>query len=812
MEKPVPGNGPGAAGTRGEVPVTQVMKRRSWLWVPLLLAACAGGQRGGAGAPARPDLLDPGLYVSPEGEPLAFFVRDGDYRNYFVRRGPAAAHVLTRSGERPRVIAAFPAGNEGIGLWFESVPGGAELWSGARDAAEDLSAAGDFVALQVPARREVPALHGVRGSLQSGATHLRSELVLLANVRTLRDYGYGECLEDAARFAELRSETIELLPERDAVRVRRELIGGGRSLELVLSGRHGTRVSLAQRGSTAREGCALASGAAQVAIDISAESGIELELVVLTDDEPLTPLELPALFRGDVPESPERSALAFLSYEEKLLAGSWRFLTYFGRDTLLSAWLLLPALSSRAVEAGLGAVLERVQLAEAVPAPWGGSIEVGDVAHEEEIGDYAAWKNQGGEPPSDPRKARYDYEMIDDDFLLAPLLLALDDALAASGSSPAAPESKGRALTPELREFLSRRRSDGRSYERALLANLELVLRRACPYADDPAPPEDKRHALVALHPKQSVGQWRDSDSGLAFGRYPFDVNVALVPGSLAAAEAIYTRLDRPALAAEARRMASVWQGVEALFRISREAGQARANVRSYAAAVGIADRSSELEPDAAGNIIDYGIALDASGAPIPVMHSDHGFVLAFTRPSEAYLTDVAKLLTRTFPAGLASPVGVMIANPGLAPADYRVTDPKSFDDVADDVSVPLRSLFTAAHYHGTVVWSWQQALLAAGLRRQLERADLGDATRALLVRAECALWREIDLTRSAGRRELWSWAPDGSGVPALRPFGEGGSDADESNAIQLWSTVYLAVRGPTPAQNPECGAAGVTP
>jgi hypothetical protein len=107
--------------------------------------------------------------------------------------------------------------------------------------------------------------------------------------------------------------------------------------------------------------------------------------------------------------------------------------------------------------------------------------------------------------------------------------------------------------------------------------------------------------------------------------------------------------------------------------------------------------------------------------------------------------------------------------------------------------------------------------LLAKGLRRQLLRADLSRATRARLATAECVLWRTIDRTRALSTRELWSWAPDASRQPEPRPFGAGRADADESNAIQLWSTVYLSVREPTPAQNPRCetiaeGMTGVTP
>jgi hypothetical protein len=256
--------------------------------------------------------------------------------------------------------------------------------------------------------------------------------------------------------------------------------------------------------------------------------------------------------------------------------------------------------------------------------------------------------------------------------------------------------------------------------------------------------------------------------------------------------------------------------------------------VASYAAAVGLVDPSNAIEPEAARatppgkvsareagrreettpntqQVVEYAIALDQSLRPLPVMHSDHGFVLAFAEPSEAYLRHVAALLSRPFPAGLMSAVGVLVANPALADAAFQVTDPRQRTNPADDASTPLRDLFTTAHYHGTVVWSWQHALLARGLRRQLARTDLGEPTRAALESAECQLWSVIDATREQSTRELWSWAPDASAKPELRPFGARQADADESNAIQLWSTVYLAVQKPTPALNPCCGAAGVS-
>src|SRR5262245_15679835 len=61
------------------------------------------------------------LFASGLGaEPLAFRIDEGRNINSFLRDGPVAAHLLLRSGNEPRILVAFPAGNSGVGLWFET--------------------------------------------------------------------------------------------------------------------------------------------------------------------------------------------------------------------------------------------------------------------------------------------------------------------------------------------------------------------------------------------------------------------------------------------------------------------------------------------------------------------------------------------------------------------------------------------------------------------------------------------------------------------------------------------------------------------
>jgi hypothetical protein len=161
----------------------------------------------------------------------------------------------------------------------------------------------------------------------------------------------------------------------------------------------------------------------------------------------------------------------------------------------------------------------------------------------------------------------------------------------------------------------------------------------------------------------------------------------------------------------------------------------------------------------------------------MPIVHSDEGFELLLATPAPATLDRDVDSVIRPFPLGLMTEAGMLVANPVFADA-------------------ALKARFTNHAYHGTVVWSWQQALFASGLQRQLRRTDLPEPVRQHLLAAQQTLWRAIRATRSVQSSELWSWRFEG-GHYQIAPFGASGTDVDESNAAQLWSSVYLAVREP---------------
>jgi hypothetical protein len=229
--------------------------------------------------------------------------------------------------------------------------------------------------------------------------------------------------------------------------------------------------------------------------------------------------------------------------------------------------------------------------------------------------------------------------------------------------------------------------------------------------------------------------------------------------------------------------MAQIWRAkAPRLFDVSLPREAAARAIRDYAAAQGIA-ATPAIETLGQAELRFHAIALDASGAPIPVMHSDEGFALLFTEPDAEAVDRAVTVLMRPFPAGLMTEVGLLVANPAFA-------------------APAVQARLSRNAYHGTVVWSWQQALFAAGLARQLGRSDLPGPVRADLARAQSVLWTAIDATRSMNNSELWSWSFRDSHY-RVAPFGAAAADADESNAAQLWSTVYLAVRPAQAAEKP---------
>jgi hypothetical protein len=167
-------------------------------------------------------------------------------------------------------------------------------------------------------------------------------------------------------------------------------------------------------------------------------------------------------------------------------------------------------------------------------------------------------------------------------------------------------------------------------------------------------------------------------------------------------------------------------------------------------------------------------LALNEQGTPIPVMHSDTGFLLFFDDPPPQRVSSLVATTLQPFPAGLLTPIGMLIANPAFA-------------------GRTLQQRFGKSAYHGTIIWSWQQALFAAGLQRQLARRDLPTPVHDALLSAQERLWSSIRRSAHMQASELWSWSFVG-GCYRAEPFA---TATDEANAAQLWSTAFLGLAQP---------------
>jgi len=680
-------------------------RARNGLW-----AALAAGLAMSAALPALAAASAPGH--------LAFDIVEGENLNSFLRDGPVAAHLLLRSSRDPRILVVFPAGNSGVGLWFEptSAPVSWRMTSGPKP-----------VVLKDAKGRP---LYGIETTAEAKAAELTPKQAVLSSVRVLRDYNttHGTVPGDVLTPPQVEGDRIVWSRDR-------------------LDGAAGYRLSLE-----------VVDGAIANGRLVAGKDGvIRMRITALSGETPLTPLGGDQLLNAQAKDDARaRDALNFLSYKEKFLAGSWRFDTYFGRDTLMSMRLLMPALQPQAVDGGLRSVLARLSSG-------------GEVAHEEGIGEFAVLDHlKAGQPASDAPS--FDYGMIDSSYMLAPVAAAwlLDDP-------------RGRADAAAFLASPSGRAGDAQETSgAALVRNLRLVLQQTRPFAETPT----AQH-LLEIKPGRTTGQWRDSSTGLGNGRYPYDVNAVFAPAALSAISQMYaaglldpylTPADRAAFA-DAGRLAQVWRAsAPHFFEVKVPAAEARGDVAAYAKAEGV-PQAAALKSVPGEPLRFHALALNADGSPVRVVNSDEGFELLFGTPDPATLSWETAAQMRPFPAGLMTPIGLLVADPVFADAQEK-------------------ALFPRSAYHGEVVWSWHQALLAAGLQRQLQRTDLPASVRAELEAAQKTLWTAITRGKAIANSELWSWTYADGGYKIV-PFGASKADWDESNAAQLWSTVFLALKPP---------------
>ncbi|KAM0425387.1 hypothetical protein ACHAPT_009444 [Fusarium lateritium] len=683
-----------------------------------------------------------------------FFFSDCNIDTQVVVTSPVPGSDLSIT--TPRLIVAWPAGNSGICTFFEPQDG--EKGTLAIKLANSTLGQPLASVQEEDDESDYPFV-GVEGVL-SFNTSANLTLAILGSVRTIRDYTEGGNLnpifQDAVKVTKV---------DDNAVQLSRLWLDNTTTTTLLLEPWEDSDGKIDVHDNTASFGPGLYRFSASFNYP---------QLEQLTPQEVLNE-ESQSLIEED--PSQVRS-LSFFSYTEKILAGGWRFLTYFGRDSMIAALLLEPVLSTgnaSAMEAVLGAVLERI------------NREDGSICHEESIGDYATFLNQQKNIVS--TDAVFDYHMVDTDYFL-PVLMARYFDTSSDRVKPLL-DTKAGKVNAQNQDLTWRDLS---------YIGAKKIMEATETFEKDPSIKN-----LIQLKGNEGTGQWRDSPSGLANARIPFDVNCALVPAALyaisdlAGISGVYPdNADTKTWKAAAAKRAKVWEDKTLpLFEYNITTNEAAARLGEYASKNdfyhGPAHTDSLDKYSSAGKVVDYALAIKTAESPdkIPVTHTDTAFRL-FLLDSDndeqltTFINATANAILRPFPAGLTTPVGAVVANPALS---------------GDD---DLIGTFTNSAYHGTVIWGWQLALMAKGLERQLLRCpgSYGKGAPSFCQDKEVCgalksaynhLWDIIEDNSGQLQSEVWSWTFSDEGYK-FSPLGALTSGT-ESNIRQLWSFSFLAVK-----------------
>lgn len=353
--------------------------------------------------------------------------------------------------------------------------------------------------------------------------------------------------------------------------------------------------------------------------------------------------------QGLIAQDPSQTdSLSFLSYTTKLLAGGWRFLTYFGRDSQIAALLLQPVLSegeSGAIEAVIAAVLSRLNQSD------------GSVCHEETIGDYATFVNQQNNITS---TAPYcSYIMIDSDYYL-PIVLQNYFVNTTKGKQRAADFF----ATQSPNDF----GNGNLTYGQLALINAEKIMNTSAPFAA-----QQTVDNLIHIKPGQIVGEWRDSTYGIGGGKIPYDVNTALVPAALRAIGVLANSKffpEHPEWKSAANQYAQVWEDNSLqFFNNTIPEAQAQSLVKTYVSESNFSGPSNVN--NITGDVTFFSLSLEGNNnlSTIQVMNTDdcfRHFLLNTTNQTQlsAFLSQTANNILQPFPTGLSTDVGLVVANP----------------------------------------------------------------------------------------------------------------------------------------------------
>ena len=336
------------------------------------------------------------LDIETPGSPLYFQVSDPPIENHFYADNTVACQVLLASPlphhdrlqpEVHRLIFAWPEGNSAGAVFFQATnTDDPQLRVALANESENAVLKSISHGVEALSPSKTPSV-GVSGILSFSAS-ASLNLTILGSVRTVRDYTEGHGILNSK--VQDGIHVSEIGDHQQAVNISRTWFDAVTTINLTFRASSKTaRIVVEDRGG----------------LETAFSPG--LYTFEAHYNFPQTPYLHPRRLLKPtchdlLSQQPKAiKSLSFLCSANKVLAGAWRFFTYFGRDSMISLMLLSPILSGGehgTLELGLSAVLERV------------SREDGSVCHEENIGDYPA--AQAALEGRENHSAEYDYKMV----------------------------------------------------------------------------------------------------------------------------------------------------------------------------------------------------------------------------------------------------------------------------------------------------------------------------------------------------------------------------------------------------------------
>ena len=780
---------------------------------------------------------------------------EGDFENILVRdvRTKVAAHIQVPAGTGTRrVVVAMPAGK--AALCFETTQPAEWVMKddpvtfadgdGQRGVVFTLTTKMDAVSIPVSSILMHHTLRARFGIDPENQNESRLRNLIASGGITEIESTLGMSLHDLSNRGTVIGPIVDA-PQGQITFTRRSL-----------DGRHLYRLDF-----VADAAFAVSQSGANLHIsrkNPSAPAPLRLTIRASTDFEPLTPMPFDSLVNETgkkllVKDKHFAQAIRnfeFLAFTEKFLAGSWNFLSYFGRDTLIAIRIMWRVLSRQAKQTGIQSVTNEISEDGIVNVTdeWTDDRTVANAIEcffrEYDRGDTDAAR-------------RLMKTILDGHVPEHPFLDVLDQTfMFPSAASHWFKELDDRELNKWLKtnhQVLGRTEANLAT----LLRNWNYILKSAAPciaawqslHSKYPTlsprqiietyPDEFRRTNKTLVYSIAGAANWRDTYN-LPWHFKAEDINVNLLPMAIAAIQEMIERIRSTGAARDlidlsrqhalnvvgeyleepgrfhAARAVWNWDLMREHYVVRRSANEIRQDMQRYLEGLDRGDifgqdrdrairerdallacRASDITvseflhgssvPDAVRDGVEFtALLLDPDGNPLPLMHSDDVYLLLFGNPTMEQVRKIVRPLMLPYPFGL----GFFDDDIGMAVthATYSPRDNQSLKDPSKNVWIK----FGPDEYHGRAAWPWVMFALISGIHTQVMKRIDGEGHLADGVTADdVRLFREVLEKSKSSIEKLGPLATSEVFKYSPAPTGQGIWQAEAmgiSTPIQLWS------------------------